>query len=240
MGFADVPRRMLPLSVSALKPVCTAIYVVGKRVEQSAAGITGPNVLKDLFIDWHPQVVIARRLVLLHRALRYFAIHSAAGLVLGSPCPPTARSFPLRPGCCNAALTMRKKRTRLKIAVVFGILALYVALLVRGSTESTRRSLQLRDETSAQDRVAVSVVVTNVNPATQELTAQLGFRLAGNIARDEVTPAKDMRLLINNVRGQQEFDFSQGKRMNRIEAVFPLTILSTVTKPLPVPSQWSD
>jgi hypothetical protein len=117
---------------------------------------------------------------------------------------------------------MPQKRTRLKIAVVFGILALYVALLVRISTESTRRSLQLRDETPAQDRIAVSVVVTNVNPATQELTAQLGFRLAGNIAQDEVTPAKDMKLLINNVRGQQEFDFPRGKRTNRIEAVFPL------------------
>ena len=117
---------------------------------------------------------------------------------------------------------MRKKRTRLKIAVVLGIIALYAVVLVRGSTESTRRSLQLRDETLAQDRITVSVLVTNVNPAAQELTAQLGFRVAGDIARDEVTPAKDMKLLINNVRGQQEFDFPQGKRMNRIEAVFPL------------------
>jgi Domain of unknown function (DUF4436) len=117
---------------------------------------------------------------------------------------------------------MRKKRTRLKIVVVLGIIALYVVVVVRGSTESTRRSLQLRDETPAQDRITVSVLVTNVNPANQELTARLGFRLAGNIAQDEVTPATDMKLLINNVRGQQEFDFSQGKRMNRIEAVFHL------------------
>jgi hypothetical protein len=117
---------------------------------------------------------------------------------------------------------MRKKRTRLKIAVVLGIIALYVVVLVRGSTESTRRSLQLRDETPAQDRITVSVLVTNVNPAAQELTAQLGFRLAGSIAQDEVTPAADMKLLINNVRGQQEFDFPRGKRTNRIEAVFPL------------------
>ncbi|MGA7190169.1 MAG: DUF4436 family protein, partial [Candidatus Acidiferrales bacterium] len=50
----------------------------------------------------------------------------------------------------------------------------------------------------------------------------LGFRLAGNIAQDEVTPATDLKLLINNVKGQQEFDFPQGKRMNRIEAVFHL------------------
>ena len=117
---------------------------------------------------------------------------------------------------------MWKRPARLKIAFVLAIIAAYVALLVRGSTESTRRSLELRDETSAQDRVAVSVVVTNVNPATHELTAQLGFRLAGNIAQDEVTPAADMKLLINNVRGQQEFDFPKGKRTNRIEAVFPL------------------
>jgi hypothetical protein len=53
--------------------------------------------------------------------------------------------------------------------------------------------------------------VTNVNPAAQELTAQLGFRLAGNIERDEVTPAKDMKLLINNVRGQQKLTSRKGK-----------------------------
>jgi hypothetical protein len=117
---------------------------------------------------------------------------------------------------------MGKRSTRLKAGFVLGIIAVYVASLVRGSTESTRRSLELHDETSAQDRIAVSVLVTSVNPAAQELTAQLGFRLAGNIARDEVTPAQDLKLLINNVRCQQEFGFPQGKRTNRIEAVFPL------------------
>ncbi|MGA7221626.1 MAG: hypothetical protein WBX16_02110, partial [Candidatus Acidiferrales bacterium] len=91
---------------------------------------------------------------------------------------------------------MWRKPRRLKVALVVVILALYITLLVRGSTESTRRTLQLRDVTSAQDRVAVSVLVTNVNPVTQELTAQLGFRLAGNVARDEVTAAKDIKLLI--------------------------------------------
>jgi hypothetical protein len=66
------------------------------------------------------------------------------------------------------------------------------------------------------------VLVTNVDPVAQELTAQLDFRLAGDIAQDEVTPATGVKLLINNVGGQQEFDFPQGKRMNRIQAVFPL------------------
>jgi hypothetical protein len=108
------------------------------------------------------------------------------------------------------------------IFIIVLVLAIYVAVVLRGLTESTRRSLLLRDETDIADRVFVSVVVTNASPSTQELTAQLGFRLAGNVAKDDVTPALDLKLLINNVRGQQEFDFPKEKRMNRIEAVFPL------------------
>jgi hypothetical protein len=117
---------------------------------------------------------------------------------------------------------MWKKPTRLRLLIVLFLVVLYIAVLLRGTTESTRRSLQLRDETPAQDRIVVSVLVTNVNPVAQELTAQLGFRLAGDIALDEVTPAADLKLLVNNVSGQQAYDFPKGKRMNRIEAVFPL------------------
>lgn len=80
----------------------------------------------------------------------------------------------------------------------------------------------VRDKVSATDRVLVSVLVTSVNPNTQELAAQLGFRLAGNIVRDEVAPNANLKLLTNNAGGQQEFDFAEGKRMNRIEAIFPL------------------
>ena len=117
---------------------------------------------------------------------------------------------------------MREKLAKRKIAFVVGILAVYTTVLVRGSTESTRRVLHLNEEAPARDRVGVSVLVTDVNPAARELIAQLTFRLAGDIARDEVTPAEDLKLLINNMRGEQEFDFPQGKRMNPIEAVFPL------------------
>jgi Domain of unknown function (DUF4436) len=108
------------------------------------------------------------------------------------------------------------------ILIIVVVLALYVCVVLLGLTESTRRSLLLRDETDATNRVLISIVVTNASPATQELTAQLGFRLAGNVANDDVTPAVDLKLLINNVRGQQEFDFPKEKRMNRIDAVFPL------------------
>jgi len=108
------------------------------------------------------------------------------------------------------------------ILIFIFVLAIYVCVVLLGLTESTRRSLLLRDETGAADRVFISMVVTNASPSTQELTAQLAFRVAGKIAKDDVTPAVDLKLLVNNFRGQQEFDFSKEKRMNRIEAVFPL------------------
>jgi Domain of unknown function (DUF4436) len=117
---------------------------------------------------------------------------------------------------------MPNRPKRFWILVILLVLAIYSAVMFRGLTESTRRSLLLRDETEALDRAYISIVITNANPATHELTAQVSFRLAGKIAKDEVTPAVDLHLLLNNFRGQQEFDFPKDKRMNRIEAVFPL------------------
>ena len=101
-------------------------------------------------------------------------------------------------------------------------LILYCALIIRNLNEGARRSLQLRDDSDTTDHVAISVLVTGVNPATQELTAQIALRPLGKLAQDEVTPSVDLKLLTNNVRSQQEFEFPKGKRMNRIEAVFPL------------------
>src|SRR5580692_5657245 len=117
---------------------------------------------------------------------------------------------------------MPNKDRRFWILIIVLVLAFYSAVVFRGLTESTRRSLLLRDEAEAADRVSISIVTTNANPATHELTAQVSFRLSGNIAKDEVTPAVDLHLLINNFRGEQEFEFAKGKRMNRIEVVFPL------------------
>jgi hypothetical protein len=117
---------------------------------------------------------------------------------------------------------MWKKIFRFRTLLVLSILVLYCAILLRNLDEGKRRSLQLRDDTDVADHVAMSVLVTGVNPATQELTVQIALRPQGALALDEVTPAVDLRLLTNNVRSQQEFDFPKGKRMNRIEAVFPL------------------
>jgi hypothetical protein len=109
-----------------------------------------------------------------------------------------------------------------KLVLILFVMCLYSVVLFRGLNEGSRRSLQLRDDTDASDHVLVSMVVTTVNPATHELTAQISLRPLGALAQDEVTPAVNLKLLINNVRGQQEFNFPKGQRMNRIEAVFPL------------------
>jgi hypothetical protein len=117
---------------------------------------------------------------------------------------------------------MWKKFARFRTFLVLFLLVFYCTVLVRNVNEGKRRSLKLRDDTDSTDHVAISVLVTGVNPVTQELTAQISLRPQGALARDEVTPAVDLKLLINNVRSQQEFDFPQGNRMNPIEAVFPL------------------
>src|SRR5580658_3746576 len=106
---------------------------------------------------------------------------------------------------------MRNRPSRYWILIViFFVLAFYVAILLRGLTESTRRSLQLTGQTDAADQVLISILITNASPTGQELTAQLGFRVVGSIAKDDVTPAVDLKLLVNNFRGQQEFDFPKG------------------------------
>jgi hypothetical protein len=106
--------------------------------------------------------------------------------------------------------------------VVFAILLAYIVTLAMGSTEAHRRSLQLSSESTDPDHVTLAVVVTSVNHATQQLTTQLNFRLAGKIASDEVTPAVDLKFFVNNVKGEQEFDFRKGRRIEPVEVVFPL------------------
>ena len=109
-----------------------------------------------------------------------------------------------------------------KAFAVCAILLVYIVSLVLGGTEVQRRSLQLSGESASPDHVSVVVNVTGVNQGAQELTAQLSFRVAGKLGLDGVTPATDLKLFVNNVGGEQEFDFERGRRMNPIEVVFPL------------------
>jgi hypothetical protein len=118
---------------------------------------------------------------------------------------------------------MSRKIALLRNALLVAfVLFVYGFVLIRSLDESSRRSLQLRDDTDSADHVTVSMLVTAVNPATHELTAQISLRPQGALAQDEVIPAVNLKLVVNNVRGQQEFNFPKGQRMNRIEAVFPL------------------
>ena len=118
---------------------------------------------------------------------------------------------------------MRKKIGFLrKLVLVAFMVFVYCFALLRSLNEASRRSLQLRDDTDTEDHIVISMFVTAVNPSAHELTAQISLRPQGILAQDEVTPAVNLKLLTNNVRSQQEFDFPKGQRMNRIEAVFPL------------------
>ena len=114
------------------------------------------------------------------------------------------------------------KRRWTALVLMITALGVYLWVLKRNANERELRTLQLKDDAAAADRVRVSVTVTGVNPATRQLTAQLAFGVAGAIAKDEVTPSTDLRLLVNSIGGQQAFDFPKGERMHRIEVTFPL------------------
>jgi hypothetical protein len=68
----------------------------------------------------------------------------------------------------------------------------------------------------------VNVDVVSVNTKTAELVARLEFRPFGKFARDKVTPAKSLKLLINTARGGRELEFPKGERMDPVDAVFVL------------------
>lgn len=117
---------------------------------------------------------------------------------------------------------MRVGLTGKKVLAVCAILVVYIVTLVRGGNEIQRRSLELSGDSGSPDHVSVVVNVTAVSQVAQELTAQLTFRVAGKLALDAVTPAANLKLFVNNVGGEQEFDFERGRRMNPVEVVFPL------------------
>jgi hypothetical protein len=55
-----------------------------------------------------------------------------------------------------------------------------------------------------------------------EMTTRISFQVVGQLAEDELTPATDLQLVLNTIRGPQQFDFARGRRINPIEAVLPL------------------
>ena len=106
--------------------------------------------------------------------------------------------------------------------IAVGVLILYVGSVYRNATESRRRSLELIEGSTNDTRVLIIVRVTGVNPAQRQLIAQVSFRVFGDLQQDFMTPQVNLKLLVNNIAGQQEFDFPKGKRMSRIEVTFPM------------------
>jgi hypothetical protein len=110
--------------------------------------------------------------------------------------------------------------------VVLGLIVLvgiiYSGTLLRNLNESDRRSLQLKEAPMEGDHISVSLRVISVNLANSEVTARMSFRVNGELAKDPVTPSVDLTLFLNAIRGPQEITFPRGRRINPIEAVFPL------------------
>jgi len=118
---------------------------------------------------------------------------------------------------------MMTRSRRVQIGLTILVVAVYLAVLYRNLNESERRSLLLSETPIAGDYVSISIRVADVNLGTSELTARLSFRLEGSLARDPVTPAVDLKLFLNDIRGSQEIDFPRGRRMNTIQATFSLS-----------------
>ena len=117
---------------------------------------------------------------------------------------------------------MRSRGTRYRVGFILLVFLTYTGSLVLNLSERERRSLSLREEIQDSDQVHVSFRIIEANPTAAEVTARLSFRLSGKIAKDAVTPAADVTLILNTVRGPQFFDFPKGRRINPILAVFSL------------------
>src|SRR5882672_6317514 len=111
---------------------------------------------------------------------------------------------------------------RLQLSLTILVVAFYLAVLSRNLNESERRSLLLSETHIAGDHVSISIRVAAVNLGSSELTARISFHLAGSLAKDPVTPAVDLKLFLNDIRGSQEIDFPRGRRMNSVQATFSL------------------
>ena len=72
------------------------------------------------------------------------------------------------------------------------------------------------------DRVSVSIRVMEANLNRSELRVQIRLRPVGNLTKDGVTPARNLKLFLNASQGSQEVDFPVGEIMRPFEAEFSL------------------
>jgi Domain of unknown function (DUF4436) len=111
-------------------------------------------------------------------------------------------------------------RVRLLIILLIGFL--YVSLLVHNLNESARRSLQVHEDAAIDNYVRVIVRIVDVDVAHPQVKVRMNFRPVGDLAKDKVTPARNLKLFLNALHGSQEIDFPAGRPMNPVEADFPL------------------
>jgi hypothetical protein len=115
------------------------------------------------------------------------------------------------------------RRSRMRAVLIIAVLfTAYLLSLWFSLTESGRRSATLEIPPAGADYLYVDDNVVNVDLQRSEMTTRISLHVAGQLAEDELTPTTDLQLILNTIRGQQQFDFSRGRRINPIEAVFPL------------------
>lgn len=112
--------------------------------------------------------------------------------------------------------------TKHRVVFVLFVFVTYIGSLVYNLTERERRSLRLKEEVRDSDQAHISVRIVEANPTSSDVTARFGFRLSGKIAQDAFTPAVDVTVILNTIRGPQFYDFPKGRRINPIFAVFSL------------------
>lgn len=121
------------------------------------------------------------------------------------------------------AMGRRDFWARLRGILIIAVIAIaYLFSLWLNLNEAARRSAALEIPPAGADYLQVYVNVVNVNLLRSEMTTRIAFQVAGQLAEDELTPATDLQVVLNTIRGQQQFDFAKGRRINPIEAVFPL------------------
>lgn len=108
------------------------------------------------------------------------------------------------------------------VAAVLLIIA-YVIVLKGFSHEGDKRSAYISDKASAgPDNIEVNVAVATVDPVKGDLTARITFEPHGTMAKDELTPAEDLTLIVNSATGKAEYKFEKGKRMNPVDVTVSL------------------
>jgi hypothetical protein len=122
----------------------------------------------------------------------------------------------------GVSVPTKKLASAMRILTIPLVIVFYLAVLVYNLHESDRRSLTLKQDSPAADAVHVNLKVVNLDVARGEITARMRIRLTGKIAKDEFTPAVNLRFLVNAFQGQQRFELERGERVSPLTVVFPL------------------